>query len=86
MVSVSAMGAPSLRLTPRMVNKMRIARHPPNPLHPGHTQRNGRDFWWDRGIVFGRVFAGFQHSRPAIWEGRMIPQVLRSGDHATIDA
>ena len=25
------------------------------------------------------------YTRPAIWEGRMIPEVLRSGDHAKID-
>jgi tRNA (guanine37-N1)-methyltransferase len=25
-----------------------------------------------------------QYTRPAIWEERMIPQVLRSGDHAAI--
>ncbi len=27
-----------------------------------------------------------QYTRPAIWEGRAIPQVLRSGDHAAISA
>ena len=27
-----------------------------------------------------------QYTRPAQWEGRMIPQVLRSGDHAKVDA
>jgi tRNA (guanine37-N1)-methyltransferase len=27
-----------------------------------------------------------QYTRPAIWEERMIPQVLRSGDHAAISA
>jgi tRNA (guanine37-N1)-methyltransferase len=27
-----------------------------------------------------------QYTRPAEWEGRMIPQVLRSGDHAKVDA
>ena len=27
-----------------------------------------------------------QYTRPAIWEGRAIPQVLRSGDHAGVDA
>ncbi len=27
-----------------------------------------------------------QYTRPADWEGRMIPQVLRSGDHAKIEA
>jgi tRNA (guanine37-N1)-methyltransferase len=27
-----------------------------------------------------------QYTRPAEWEGRMIPQVLRSGDHAKIEA
>jgi tRNA (guanine37-N1)-methyltransferase len=26
-----------------------------------------------------------QYTRPAEWEGRMIPQVLRSGDHAKVD-
>ena len=26
------------------------------------------------------------YTRPAIWEGRMIPEVLRSGDHARIEA
>jgi len=26
------------------------------------------------------------YTRPAIWEGRTIPEVLRSGDHAKIDA
>jgi tRNA (guanine37-N1)-methyltransferase len=25
------------------------------------------------------------YTRPALWEGRMIPEVLRSGDHAKID-
>jgi tRNA (guanine37-N1)-methyltransferase len=27
-----------------------------------------------------------QYTRPAIWEGRAIPEVLRSGDHAAVDA
>jgi tRNA (guanine37-N1)-methyltransferase len=27
-----------------------------------------------------------QYTRPAQWEGRMIPQVLRSGDHAKVEA
>jgi tRNA (guanine37-N1)-methyltransferase len=27
-----------------------------------------------------------QYTRPAEWEGRMIPQVLRSGDHAKVEA
>jgi tRNA (guanine37-N1)-methyltransferase len=27
-----------------------------------------------------------QYTRPAIWEGRTIPEVLRSGDHAAVDA
>jgi tRNA (guanine37-N1)-methyltransferase len=27
-----------------------------------------------------------QYTRPALWEGRMIPEVLRSGDHAKIAA
>ncbi len=27
-----------------------------------------------------------QYTRPALWEGRTIPEVLRSGDHAKIDA
>ena len=27
-----------------------------------------------------------QFTRPAIWEGRAIPQVLRSGDHAAVEA
>lgn len=27
-----------------------------------------------------------QYTRPAVWEGRTIPQVLRSGDHAKVDA
>ncbi len=27
-----------------------------------------------------------QYTRPAIWEGRAIPQVLRSGDHAAVEA
>jgi tRNA (guanine37-N1)-methyltransferase len=27
-----------------------------------------------------------QYTRPAQWEGRMIPQVLRSGDHGKVDA
>ena len=27
-----------------------------------------------------------QYTRPAIWEGRTIPEVLRSGDHARIAA
>jgi len=27
-----------------------------------------------------------QYTRPAIWEGRTIPEVLRSGDHARIEA
>jgi tRNA (guanine37-N1)-methyltransferase len=27
-----------------------------------------------------------QYTRPQTWEGRMIPQVLRSGDHAKVDA
>jgi tRNA (guanine37-N1)-methyltransferase len=27
-----------------------------------------------------------QYTRPAVWEGRTIPEVLRSGDHARIDA
>ncbi len=27
-----------------------------------------------------------QYTRPAIWEGRAIPQVLRSGDHAGVEA
>ncbi len=27
-----------------------------------------------------------QYTRPATWEGRAIPQVLRSGDHAGVDA
>ena len=27
-----------------------------------------------------------QYTRPALWEGRAIPQVLRSGDHAAISA
>jgi tRNA (guanine37-N1)-methyltransferase len=26
------------------------------------------------------------YTRPAEWEGRMIPQVLRSGDHAKVEA
>jgi tRNA (guanine37-N1)-methyltransferase len=27
-----------------------------------------------------------QYTRPAEWEGRMVPQVLRSGDHAKVEA
>ncbi len=27
-----------------------------------------------------------QYTRPAIWEGRAVPQVLRSGDHAGVEA
>jgi tRNA (guanine37-N1)-methyltransferase len=27
-----------------------------------------------------------QYTRPAQWEGRMIPQVLRSGDHAKVES
>src|SRR3546814_17052418 len=27
-----------------------------------------------------------QYTRPPLWEGRAIPEVLRSGDHATIAA
>jgi tRNA (guanine37-N1)-methyltransferase len=27
-----------------------------------------------------------QYTRPQMWEGRMIPQVLRSGDHAKVAA
>ncbi len=27
-----------------------------------------------------------QYTRPALWEGRAIPEVLRSGDHAKVDA
>ncbi|MEQ1549155.1 MAG: tRNA (guanosine(37)-N1)-methyltransferase TrmD, partial [Chakrabartia sp.] len=27
-----------------------------------------------------------QYTRPPTWEGRTIPQVLRSGDHAKVDA
>jgi tRNA (guanine37-N1)-methyltransferase len=42
---------------------------------------SGDDESFERGLL------EYPHyTRPAIWEGRMIPQVLRSGDHAKIAA
>jgi tRNA (guanine37-N1)-methyltransferase len=68
---------------PAMVLIDAVVRLVPGVL--GHEESAHRDSFAAGSAGGGRLLEGPQYTRPVEWDGRAVPQILLSGDHAAIE-